>query len=101
MSDSEPDFSRIKDGFYLVNSPEVRENPWYIRRRPGVGTYAEVADNIEVGVFIAPWPFNRRYVVEEFKEPENRKLWDEAGVPEVILMAYEEILRRLAAEESS
>lgn len=93
-----PEFTRIKDGFYLVNSPEIRENPWYLTRKPGQGTYAEVASDIETGVYIAPWPFNLRIVIEEYDDPERRKTWDEASTSEAIELAYEIILKR--CEES-
>ena len=96
---TEPIFTKIKDEFYLVTSPEIRENPWYLTRKPGQGTYAEIANDIEIGVYIAPWPFNKRIVVETHSDPELRRLWDESGIPEVVHLAYDEITRQLAAEE--
>jgi hypothetical protein len=96
---TEPIFTKIKDGFYLVTRPEIRENPWYLTRKPGQGTYVEIANDIEVGVYIAPWPFNKRIVIEEYTNPELRKTWDKSGIPEVIQLAYDEIIRQLAAEE--
>jgi hypothetical protein len=94
-----PDFTRIKDGFYLVNSPEIRENPWYLTRKPGRGTYAEIANDAETGVYIAPWPFNKRIVVEESDDPESRKMWDESSVSEVIRLAHDEIMEQLRDED--
>ncbi len=96
----EPDFTVIKEGFYLVNRPEVRGYPWYLMRRPGEGTYAEVVNDVEVGLFIAPWPFNRRMLVESHTDPGLRKLWDESVVSDVILWAHAEILLQLATELS-
>ena len=95
-----PEFTRIKDGFYLVNSPEIRENPWYLTRKPGRGTYAEIASDIETGVYIAPWPFNIRIVVEEYDDPEKRKIWDEASIPEVIKLAYGIIVKHYGEKDS-
>ena len=95
-----PDFTRIKDGFYLVNSPEIRENPWYLTRKPGQGTYAEIANDIETGVFIAPWPYNKRIVVEEHVDPETRKIWDESSIAEVIMLAYGIIMKQCGEEDS-
>ncbi|MHC1745003.1 MAG: hypothetical protein AB9873_18525 [Syntrophobacteraceae bacterium] len=92
-------YTEIKDGFYLVNSPEIREYPWYLMRKPGLGTFAEVVKDVEVGIFIAPWPFNKRIVVESHTDPELRKLWDESGVSEVVLFAHEAIMAQLAEEE--
>jgi len=92
-------FTRIKDGFYLVSSPEIRENPWYLTRKPVQGTYAEIASDAETGVYIAPWPFNKRIVVEEYDDPESRKMWDESSVAEVIKLAYEEIIEQLKNED--
>lgn len=92
----ETSFSEIKDGFYLVNNPEIRGYPWYLMRKPGQGTYAEVVNDIEVGIFIAPWPFNKRIVVENDTEPECRRRWDESNVSEVIQLAYSEIMAQLA-----
>lgn len=94
----EPDFTVIKDGFYLVTRPEVRDYPWYLMRRPGEGTYAEVVSDVEVGLFIAPWPFNRRIVVESHTDPDLRRSWDESDLSEVILRAHAAIQSRLAAE---
>lgn len=94
----ETSFTAIKEGFYLVNSPEVREYPWYLLRKPGQGTYAEVVNDVEVGIFIAPWPFNKRIVVESHTDPELRKLWDDSSVPEVIALAYEAIMDHLGQE---
>lgn len=94
-----PDFTRIKDGFYLVTCPEIRENPWYLTRKPGQGTYAEVANDPETGVYIAPWPFNKRIVVEESDDPESRKMWDESSVAEVIKLAYDQIAKRIGNED--
>jgi hypothetical protein len=94
-----PDFTRIKDGFYLVNSPEIRENPWYLTRKPGQGTYAEIANDIETGIFIAPWPYNKRIVVEEHDDPENRKIWDESSVAEVIQLTYAVIMKKFREED--
>ncbi len=96
---AEPSYTEIKEGFYLVTSPEIRENPWYIRRKPGQGTYAEIANDIEVGVYIAPWPFNKHIIVEDHTDPELRKIWDQSTVSEVITRAYGEIIRQLTAEE--
>jgi len=96
---TEPSFTKIKDGFFLVICPEIRENPWYLTRKPGQGTYAEIANDIEIGVYIAPWPFNKRIVVETHSDPVLRRLWDESGIGEVVLLACDEILRQLAAEE--
>jgi hypothetical protein len=96
---AEPSFTKIKDDFYLVTRPEIRENPWYLTRKPGRGTYVEIANDIEIGVYIAPWPFNKRLVIEEHSHPELRKMWDKAGIPEVVQLAYDEIIRQVAAEE--
>jgi hypothetical protein len=92
----EPDFTKIKDGFYLINSPQIRENPWYLTRKPGQGTYAEVANDIEIGVYVAPWPYNKRVAVEEHQNPELRMMWDAFDVAEVIRWAYDEIITQLA-----
>jgi hypothetical protein len=97
---AEPSFTKIKDGFYLVNSPEIRENPWYLTRKHGHGTYAEIANDIETGVYIAPWPFNKQIVIEQYSDPEVRRMWDEAALSEIISLAYDEIVRQLAVEES-
>ncbi len=91
-------FMEIKEGFFLVSSPEVREYPWYLMRKPGEGTYAEVVKDVEVGIFIAPWPFNRRIVVESHTDPEQRRLWDESGIAEVILLAHDAIMAQLEGE---
>ncbi len=93
----EPNFTAIKEGFYLVEAPEIRESSWYLRRKPGKGTYAEIAPNAETGVYIAPWPFNRHIVVEEHDDPKQRRLWDESPMPKVVEMAAEEIIRRLGS----
>jgi hypothetical protein len=95
-----PDFTRIKDGFYLVTSPEIRENPWYLTRKTGLGTYAEIASDIETGVYIAPWPFNKHIVVEEYDDPESRKIWDESSIPELIMLAYGIIIKQCGEEDS-
>ncbi len=95
-----PNFTRIKDGFYLVNSPEIRENPWYLTRKPGQGTYAEIASDAETGVNIAPWPFNKRIVVEQYEDPGNRKIWDESSIAEVIMLAYGIIMKQCGEEDS-
>lgn len=96
---SEPNLTKIKDGFYLIDSPQIRENPWYLIRKLGQGTYAEIANDIETGVYIAPWPYNKRAVVEEHHDPELRMMWDAFDVTEVIKRAYAEIIRQLAEEE--
>jgi hypothetical protein len=93
-----PGFTRIKDGFYLVSHPEIRENPWYLTRKRGQGTYAEIANDIEIGVYIAPWPFNKHVVVEQHLDPERRELWDGPDVSDIIMLAYHEIIRQLAGE---
>jgi hypothetical protein len=69
-----------------------------LTRKPGQGTYAEIANDIEIGVFIAPWPFNKRVVVEQHLNPELRRVWDGPDVDEIIMLAYHEITRQLAAE---
>jgi hypothetical protein len=93
-----PGFTRIKDGFYLVTHPEIRENPWYLTRKHGQGTYAEIANDIEIGVYIAPWPFNRHVVVEQHLDPERRELWDGPEVGGIIMLAYDEIIGQLAGD---
>lgn len=95
----EPDFTKIKDGFYLIDSPQIRENPWYLVRKFGQGTYAEIANDIETGVYIAPWPYNKRVVIEEHHDTELRMMWDAFDVAEIIRQAYHEIIRQLAEEE--
>lgn len=95
----EPDYTKIKDGFYLINSPQIRENPWYLIRKLGQGTYAEIASDIETGVYIAPWPYNKQAVIEEHHGPELRMMWDAFDVAEVIERAYDEIIRQLAEED--
>jgi len=94
-------FKEIKDGFYLVTTPEIRENPWYLRRKHGHGTYAEIANDIEVGVYIAPWPFNKHVTVEAHTDPELRRFWDEMTASEAIAKAYSEIKGQLGEDESS
>jgi hypothetical protein len=96
----EVDFKKIKEGFYFVTSPEVRGHPWYLRQVHGKGTYAEIANDPEVGVYIAPWPFNKHMVVEEHGEPDLRKIWDGSPVFKVIERAYREITKQLAEDES-
>jgi hypothetical protein len=98
---AECSYAKIKDGFYLVTIPEVRENPWYLRRKRGQGTYVEIANDVDVGVYIAPWPFNKHITIEDHADPQLRMAWDEMGVSEVIERAYGEIMRRLAEEERS
>jgi hypothetical protein len=93
-----PRFTKIKDGFYLVEWPEIRDSSWYLTRRHGQGTFAEIAKDAETGVFIAPWPFNQRIAVETHTDPELRRLWDGASLSEVVAMAYQEIIRQLAEE---
>jgi hypothetical protein len=95
---NEPDFVEIKEGFYLVNSPEIRGYPWYLLRKPGEGTFAEVVKDVEVGIYIAPWPFNKRIVVESHSDAELRKRWDEAEITDLIRMAHCEIKVRLTED---
>jgi|WetSurMetagenome_2_1015567.scaffolds.fasta_scaffold221295_1 hypothetical protein len=95
---AELSFMEIKEGFYLVNSPEIRGYPWYLMRKPGEGTYAEIVNDVEVGIYIAPWPFNKRIVAENHTDPELRRLWDESGVSEVIRLAHGEIVAQLAED---
>lgn len=95
---AEPDYVKIKEGFYLVNRPEVRGYPWYLLRKPGLGTFAEVVQDVDVGIFIAPWPFNKRIVVEDHADSELRARWDALEAPEIIRLAHDEIIARLAME---
>jgi hypothetical protein len=99
MMPNAPKFIKVKEGFYFVESPEIRESAWYLRRNYGQGTHAEVAKDVETGVFIAPWPFNKHIAVESHTDPEQRNIWDQSSVPEVIILAYDEIIRQLAEEE--
>jgi hypothetical protein len=96
---TEPSFTKIKDGFFLVSSPEIQEYPWYLVRKHGQGTYAEIVKDIETGIYIAPWPFNKQIVVEEYSDPELRKMWDGSGILEIISLAHDEIIRQLAREK--
>jgi hypothetical protein len=91
-------FTEIKEGFYLVTHPEIRGYPWYLMRKLGQGTYAEVVDDVEVGIYIAPWPFNKRIVVENDTDPELRRRWDESDVSELIPIAYGEIMAQLVED---
>ncbi|MGD9505933.1 MAG: hypothetical protein AB7W37_13535 [Syntrophobacteraceae bacterium] len=95
----EPRYIVVKENFYFVEAPEVREHPWYLLRKPGQGIYAEVAKDAETGVFIAPWPFNKRITVEEGAGAEERAAWESAGAGEVIMRAYGAIIELLAKEK--
>ena len=75
--------NRTQNGEIEVYGALIRGCDWILIRKPGQGTYARIAgptadsDDEEI-------------IIEEYSDPENRKIWDELTDQEVAEMAYEE-----------